>query len=709
MAGAAGGPWNPSDEHFSPLGEVLGQYRTIRELGAGAFGVVYEATHPDRADSVALKVSISSAAHFSRCTNAELDTGPERALLIDSIAMPQQVFRGRGHSKNDFEEEVVNLRKALATPPDTRVVRLVDSFIDIPHGGCFCVATTPVCETTLKDVLSSATPPDYSLQTALRWALELADTLLLLHGTDRCRLYHGDLHPGNIFLHRKDPAVGGFEGLEAYVGDLGIAIHNHPFGLREDLKFSWDVSVAPELATRGGLEKHYDARADVWSWGVALYALLAKSWSRLEVAVASDGGAEKAFFTGLFSGDTPEGVWHAELGQPWGGVGQLRPELLELVAFSTADKATRASLHYAKRTLRRLLGLAPLAPGLKVETLMKAELALFSIRSRPSAHVTAIALARQHLAGTLEPGAMSQFESDALVKKSVAHRALLEFAQEEDCLRAMCGVWERAWVDTCEVSPTARARFPEALLYLAERLFEQGGRFEEALALCMRAEEAAQRGAPHKAPTAWVSMAKCHYDAGRLDEAMRLVERAAGELEAMLPEQQRAWADAMELRANIMLDSEGGVEGAVTLLEAVRELRQERYAMMHDLTRRALLKFMEAYWRAGDLEAMMGLFSEMAAEVTEDEDGTRTLVEMTRIMADAFMSVGAWDDVEVLILAPVLGDLSGRPGAWQVEMAGLKESLARAGPRGGRGRWTRLVRSWRRPTSSARRRCRLAM
>lgn len=80
----------------------------------------------------------------------------------------------------------------------------------------------------------------------------------MLHTADTLRLYHGDVAPRNIFLR---PAAGGE--MEVWLGDLGIASHNHPYGMKPsfvDIKYS--ASTAPEvrLLVPGSLATIYCGR-----------------------------------------------------------------------------------------------------------------------------------------------------------------------------------------------------------------------------------------------------------------------------------------------------------------------------------------------------------------------------------------------------------------------------------------------------------------
>jgi hypothetical protein len=175
-----------------------------------------------------------------------------------------------GHDGLLFEAERNNLEKAARLPSEARVVRLVEAFVDEQYGGCYCLVTEPLCDIgSLEDVFTSPLRLGYTLPKAMRWALQVAETLHMLHTADYVRLYHGDVNPRNVLLKRDADGH-----MEAVLGDLGIAVHNHPFGMAEkDLVMEkYSASVAPEMRARS--DRAFDDRADVWSWGVLVIDLL---------------------------------------------------------------------------------------------------------------------------------------------------------------------------------------------------------------------------------------------------------------------------------------------------------------------------------------------------------------------------------------------------------------------------------------------------
>lgn len=133
--------------------------------------------------------------------------------------------------------------------------------------------------------MSCASPVPVAWETLLRWSLEVAETLHMLHSTAGVRLCHGDVTARNVALC---PGEGGR--LEAYVLDLGVSRHNHPHGMQDPGK-RWSASVPPEA------EAGLDPSADVWSWGVLLYSLL--TWSLARVSEPTDGALTQTMAAGI--------------------------------------------------------------------------------------------------------------------------------------------------------------------------------------------------------------------------------------------------------------------------------------------------------------------------------------------------------------------------------------------------------------------------
>jgi serine/threonine protein kinase len=159
----------------------------------------------------------------------------------------RQVFFSYPDAKESYAQEVAALelvtRKA---PPEARVVRLVEAF---EEGGAFYTVMTPLCRKPFDHVIDSYAAHPYSLEQALTWAVELAQTLHMLHST--CRLFHGDISARNVLL--------GQDG-HVYLADLGLAEHNHPYGMKEP-RYDRDTGTeAPEMKEG---DRGYDSTAEV--------------------------------------------------------------------------------------------------------------------------------------------------------------------------------------------------------------------------------------------------------------------------------------------------------------------------------------------------------------------------------------------------------------------------------------------------------------
>jgi serine/threonine protein kinase len=162
-----------------------------------------------------------------------------------------QVFFPGPDAKGSFDQEVTALelvtRKA---PPEARVVRLVEAF---EEGGAFYTVMRPLCRESFDHVIDGYARHPYSLKQALTWAVELAQTVHMLHST--CRLFHGDISARNVLL--------GQDG-HVYLADLGLAEHNHPYGMRRGDKalVLWRNTggEAPEMKEG---DRGYDSTAEV--------------------------------------------------------------------------------------------------------------------------------------------------------------------------------------------------------------------------------------------------------------------------------------------------------------------------------------------------------------------------------------------------------------------------------------------------------------
>jgi serine/threonine protein kinase len=135
-------------------------------------------------------------------------------------------------------------------PAEARVVRLVEAF---EEGGAFYTVMTPLCRGSFKQVIDYSAVHPYSLDQALTWGVELAQIVHMLQVI--CRIFHGDLTARNLLLGADN---------HLYVTDLGLAEHNHPYGMkrRDDalVLLRYTGAEAPEMKEG---DRGYDSTAEV--------------------------------------------------------------------------------------------------------------------------------------------------------------------------------------------------------------------------------------------------------------------------------------------------------------------------------------------------------------------------------------------------------------------------------------------------------------
>ncbi|UQA57658.1 serine/threonine-protein kinase [Polyangium aurulentum] len=217
---------------------IGGRYRISRRLGQGGMGAVYEANDESTGQRVAVKVVTAEVAR-------------------------NEVLLGR------FEREV-RAARGLDTP---HVVRFLDAGRDPISGLPFLVMEVLEGEDVAR-IFKRTGPmrPDLAMRI-------VAQACLGLEVAHAQRIVHRDIKPANLFLARGPGALD----RTVKILDFGIA------------KLAPDASVAGEAGEITGLtrtgsmlgsplymspeqargHKNIDARADIWSLGVVLYAALA--------------------------------------------------------------------------------------------------------------------------------------------------------------------------------------------------------------------------------------------------------------------------------------------------------------------------------------------------------------------------------------------------------------------------------------------------
>lgn len=236
----------------TPEATRLGDYLVGKEVGRGAMGVVYEATHAALGKRVALKVLNAAAAgkqdRFLR--EARLAAGLHHSNIVPVFDVG--TANGTAYYAMEFIDGVT---LATALPTLTRFIPA-----EIPK--TVTLAGRPADETDFyTDPPPKPARPGLPPRLAAGYIAQAAEALGYAHGRG---IVHRDVKPGNLLLD----AAG-----TVWVADFGLAFH------RDDATITADGAIlgtprymAPEQA--GGGSKDVDARADVYALGVTLYELL---------------------------------------------------------------------------------------------------------------------------------------------------------------------------------------------------------------------------------------------------------------------------------------------------------------------------------------------------------------------------------------------------------------------------------------------------
>lgn len=273
---------------LAPGTKITASYETSGdELGRGTFGVVYPATHVSDQQQVALKILFPSS-HDDRGNEwqEEIHNLTKAGRLPSSINVIRLVeaFVWEREGQKHF---------CLATAPiceggdlKTLLLERPDSYrlASALRWSLQVIAHVNMAVELAGLSMRIAPPHLHACVLAVnnrnrKSSLQVAEALHALHTTLGVELYHGDVAPRNILLRRvraasacrpfchdarsTDCTKWNFDcpvgcayaeasSLDAYVGDLGVAIHNHQFGMDKDQLIKYSVSVAPEQVGREG-------------------------------------------------------------------------------------------------------------------------------------------------------------------------------------------------------------------------------------------------------------------------------------------------------------------------------------------------------------------------------------------------------------------------------------------------------------------------
>jgi tetratricopeptide (TPR) repeat protein len=535
---------DPSREDFEPRpGSRAGAYQLVKKVGSGYFGVVYL---------------------------GRADDGSEVALKL---------LRGPcGHDEEVFKQELQGLTKAANASPGARVVRLVAAWREAGLGGCYCLATAPYCSGgNLEERIRDSAAP--LLSTRLGWALQVAETLLVLHTTSGVRLVHGDLTLRNVAL-----CVGSGGLLELYVLDLGVARHNHPHGSVEPQK-QQSTSVAPEMEQGSG---KFDQTADVWSWGVLLHALL--SWSLVRMG----GAEERAWFEGL--PERPRAEWEEELQGPTplalhipGGAEDMKQghmeswiEVLDVMVDCLRPRDQRVGMETVVYVMRRALG----------------------YHEPPSKLVW---LENQLREGRARGGLDAPAEVNILVDKAEAHAKLQQHVDAHVCLvlAEKIGRQRRS---------TPHRAFARCTSALAKSYFDRG---ESELAMPLHEEALAMHRAalpPGHLDIAnsLNNLAAVQAHRGQYDRALPLLEEALAMRRAALPPGHPDIATSLNNLASVH-KSKGKYDRALPLYEEALAIYRAALPPGHPLIAASLNSLAYLHDSKGEYDRALSLYEEALA------------------------------------------------------------------------------------------------
>lgn len=237
----------PSPKTPDPLiGQKVGNYEIVRELGSGGMGTVYQARH----------VLMSSG----------------RAAI--KVPHPD-VWRDTNYQDHFFKEADI-----LFSLRHRNIVRATE-YVALPDGR-YCLMMEFVHGKTLSDFLEETTRTEHGKETlyatpveprtALRFAIQIAEGLAAAH---EAGVVHRDLKPANIIVDEKETArIADVDVPTVRIYDFGLAsqpvLNLQNRGPLQTLRAGTPAYLAPEQARA----LPTDSRTDLYSFGVVLFELL---------------------------------------------------------------------------------------------------------------------------------------------------------------------------------------------------------------------------------------------------------------------------------------------------------------------------------------------------------------------------------------------------------------------------------------------------
>jgi serine/threonine protein kinase/formylglycine-generating enzyme required for sulfatase activity len=218
---------HPDNEQRLPIPAAIGKYKVTRELGRGAFGIVYLAKDPQLDIDVAVKIPHSpSAATTKNQSTPRMSIADyvREARIVARLTHPHIVPVMAAEYSSEFQYFVVT---RFIPPGQTLAEKLKHKRFDY-HASARLIAT-------------------------------VADALQYAHES---RIVHRDIKPANILIDDSG---------NPHVTDFGLAIHEQDFGINHRYAGTPGY-MSPELVRGEGLDP--DPREDIFSLGVVLYEML---------------------------------------------------------------------------------------------------------------------------------------------------------------------------------------------------------------------------------------------------------------------------------------------------------------------------------------------------------------------------------------------------------------------------------------------------
>ena len=215
------------------IGQSLGRYRILEQLGQGGAGIVYRAEDPRLGRSVAIKVL------------------QEHALRDERAA-------------SRFRQEARSLSRLLH--PNIATLFDFDS-----HEGCDFIVLEYVAGETLAQTLTHGPVPE---SRARAIAVEVADALQFAHEEG---IVHRDLKPGNIILTPRGRAKVLDFGLARLLQDEDRADTPTESGAGSRSDSGMLIGTFPYMAPEQVTGAAVDARTDIYALGAVLYEMVSGS------------------------------------------------------------------------------------------------------------------------------------------------------------------------------------------------------------------------------------------------------------------------------------------------------------------------------------------------------------------------------------------------------------------------------------------------